>query len=75
MLSGDGSGPVSVFLLQCCDGDAFFFADRLTAFEGHGSLPGFEVRVVDNHIREDSHEYEGERDVDELDVFHARLDG
>lgn len=62
-------------LLHCGNGDALFLADRRAAFQRDRPLPGFEARVVDEHIRQYCDEYNGEDDVDELDVFHARLDG
>ena len=59
------------FFFQCGDCYAFFFADRRTAFEGHGPLVGVKVRGVEIHIRHDGCEYEGQGDVDEIDAFHA----
>ncbi len=66
---------VVVLLLECCDCDAFFFADRRATFEGHGPFRWVKVRGVEIHIRHDRCEYDRQSDVDELDVFHARLDG
>jgi hypothetical protein len=75
LLRLEAAGFAVALFLQSCDGNAFFLADRLAAFEGHGALPGFETRVVDEHVGEDESEDDGEGDVDKLDVFHARLDG
>src|SRR5271168_2577851 len=81
--SGNSSGSgrleaadlVVVLLLECGDCDAFFFADRRAAFEFLAPLPRFEVRGVEIHIRHYRNEYDGQCDVDDLDGFHARLDG
>ena len=79
--SSSGSGRlesadlVVVLFLECCDCDAFFFADRWAALEGLAPLPRFEVRGVEIHIRHDGSVYDGERDVDKMGVFHVRLDG
>src|SRR5271170_7367786 len=66
---------VIALLLECGDCYAFFFADRRAALEVLAPLPGFEVRGVEIHIRHYRNEYDGQHDVDDLDVFHARLDG
>lgn len=66
---------VEAFFFQCGDCYAFFFADGRAAFEGHGPLVGVKVRGVEEHIRRDHCVYECKGDVDESDVFHARLDG
>jgi hypothetical protein len=75
MLSGDTSRAVGTLLFERCDGDAFFFADGLTAFESHCPFVWVKVRGVEVHIREYSREYDRQSDIDELDIFHARLDG
>jgi hypothetical protein len=66
---------VEAFFFQCGDCDAFFFADWGTAFEFLAPIPRFEVRGVEVHIRQYRNEYEGQGDVDDLDGFHAALDG
>ena len=71
----EAAGFVQAFFFQCCDCYAFFFADRRTALEGHSPLVGVKVRGVEIHICHDQGEYDGQRDVDEIDAFHARLDG
>jgi hypothetical protein len=71
----EAAGFVQAFLFQCCDCYALFFADWRTALEGHGPLVGVKVRGVEIHIRHDQGEYDGQRDVDEIYAFHARLDG
>jgi hypothetical protein len=71
----EGAGSAGAFFFQGCDCYALFFADWRTALEGHGPLVGVKMRGVEIHIRKNGYEYEGERDVDESDRFHARLDG
>ena len=71
----EGAGSAGAFFLQGGDCYALFLADRRTAFEGHGPLVGVKVGGVEIHIRHDGCEYDGQRDVDECDVFHPRLDG
>ncbi len=65
---------MEAFFLQGGDCYAFVLADRWAALEGHGPLVGVKMRGVEIHIRHDGCEYDGQRDVDESDVFHARLD-
>ena len=71
----EAAGFVQAFLFQRCDCYALFFADWRTALEGHGPLVGVKVRCVEIHIRHDACEYDRQSDIDELDVFHAALDG
>ena len=71
----EGAGSAGAFFFQGCDCYALVFADRRTALEGHGPLVGVKMRGVEIHIRKNGYEYEGQRDVDESDGFHARLDG
>lgn len=73
-MSGDASRAVGTLFLQRCDGDTLFLADRRTAFESLGPFVGVKVRGVEVHIREYSCEYDRQGDIDELDIFHARLD-
>jgi hypothetical protein len=69
------AGLVQAFFFQRGDCDAFFLADGLTAFESLSPFPWVKMRGVEIHIRHDRCEYDRQSDVDELDVFHARLDG
>ena len=71
----EAAGFVQAFFFQGCDCYALVFADRRTALEGHGPLVGVKMRGVEEHIRQYSCEYDRQSDIDELDVFHARLDG
>jgi hypothetical protein len=71
----EGAGSAGALFFQGCDCYALFFADRRTALEGHGPLVGVKVRGVEIHIRKNGCEYDRQRDVDESDVFHPRLDG
>jgi len=66
---------VQTFFFQCGDCDAFFLADRGTAFEFLSPFPWVKAPGVEIHIRHDRCEYDRQSDVDDLDVFHARLDG
>ncbi|MGD0446453.1 MAG: hypothetical protein ABSA39_21155 [Edaphobacter sp.] len=66
---------VQAFFFQRCDCDAFFLADRRTAFEVLTPFPWVKVPGIEIHIRHDRCEYDRQSDVDELDVFHAALDG
>jgi hypothetical protein len=71
----EAAGTAVALFLQGGDCYAFFFADRRTAFEGHGPLVGVKMRGVEIHIRHYGCEYDGQSDVDELNGFHAWLDG
>ena len=69
------SDLVVAFFLQRCDCYAFFLADRRAAFEVLTPLPGVKMRGVEIHIRHDACEYDCKGDIDDLDRFHAALDG
>jgi hypothetical protein len=53
-----------VLLLHGCDGDAFFFAQRLAMLESHRPLPGFESDVVHKHIPDEAGKYECKSEID-----------